>query len=312
MSAVALARPPFPAVVDSTLLDHFRSCPTQCKLEGFDHFKPRARSVHLHAGAAYARGLEVTRQAYWERGASVDDAIGQGLRALIEAYGDFECPPDSAKSLERMCGAFEYHFHVYPLATENKIPHTFASGKRGIEFQFVEPLSIDHPETGDPLLYAGRFDQIVDFSGGVFGFDDKTASQLGASWPRQWELRSQFSAYTWGARRAGINMTGFIVRGISILKTKYETLEAITYRPAWMVDAWEQQTLRDLARMIQMWREGFWDQALGDACNAYGGCTFRKVCLASAEQRPVWLATDFERRRWDPVARVETVVEGAA
>ena len=302
-------KPSFPAVLDSTLMSHWRACRRKTCLESFEHWKPRSRSVHLHAGAAFARGLEVARLAFYEQGLPEADAIPAGLQALVEAYGDFECPPDSAKSLERMMGALEYYFTAYPLSVDSARPATLPGGRRGIEFSFLEPLDIPHPETGDPILYSGRFDMIADYAGGLYGEDDKTTSSLGPTWSKQWDLRAQFTAYTWGARRAGINLAGFLVRGVSILKTKYETQQAITYRPAWMVDEWYRALLAEVGEMIEAWRTGGWRPAHDDACNAYGGCQFRKVCMTPEQDRETWLRMDFQRRRWDPVTREETIIE---
>jgi hypothetical protein len=226
----------------------------------------------------------------------------------MEAYGDFECPADSAKSLERTAGALEFYFSQYPLGVDKAIPMTLPGGKRGIEFSFLEPLDRVHPETGDPLLYSGRMDMMVDYEGMKLGEDDKTASQLGASWPRQWDLRSQFTAYVWGAARAGIKLDGFLVRGVSILKTKYDTLQAITYRPEWQIDRWYNQVLRDIDRMIAAWKEGYFDYNLDHACAEYGGCPFRQICQMRSPE--AMLQQEFQRRRWDPVARTETVLEG--
>lgn len=299
-------RPDFPAVIDSSLIAAFRSCPQKAFLEFFQHWKARDPSVHLVAGAAFARGLEVAREAFYVRGLPPDAALALGLGALVEHYGDFECPADSAKSLERMCGALEFYFDRYPLGHDRAVPMSLPGGKRGIEFSFLEPLDATHPETGEPLLYSGRFDMLVDYDNMHLGEDDKTTSQLGASWPRQWDLRSQFTAYVWGAQRAGIKLDGFLVRGVSILKTKYDTLEAITYRPQWMVGRWYEQVHKDIARMKQMWESGAWDFNLDHACAEYGGCPFRGVCQM---QRPeILLQQQFERRRWDPVTRTETVL----
>ena len=301
-----MERPPFPEVIDSSLIAAFRSCPQKAFREFIQHWKLREPSVHLHAGAAFAHGLEVGRTAFYVEGRSPAESVALGLQALIESYGDFECPPESAKSLERTAGALEYYFSRYPLSEDKAIPMTLPSGKRGIEFSFLEPIDATHPETGNPLLYSGRMDMMVDYENLRLGEDDKTTSQLGASWPRQWDLRSQFTAYVWGAQRAGIKLDGFLVRGVSILKTKYDTLEAITYRPAWMIDRWYEQLLRDVARMRQCWESGLWDFNLDHACAEYGGCPFKGVCQM---QRPeVLLQQQFERRRWDPVLRVETPV----
>lgn len=298
-------RPPFPEVLDSTIIATFRSCPAKSRMDFFEHYKPKEPSVHLKAGAAYASGLEAARRAYFVEGKPEAEAEAIGVGALLTSYGDFQCPEDSAKSASRTAGALEFYFDRYPLSTDKAVPLEIAGDKgKAIEFSFAEPLEIAHPETGNPLLYCGRMDQIVTFQGMILGEDDKTASQLGASWPRQWDLRSQFTGYVWGAGKAGIKLNGFLVRGVSILKTKYDTMEAITYRPEWQIDRWLYQLYRDIQRMISCWQDGWFDYNLDHACAEYGGCQYRQVCLA--KQPEAILEQFFERRRWDPVTRTET------
>jgi hypothetical protein len=301
-----MSRPPFPQVIDSSIVASLRSCGRKAELETLLDWKPKVPSVHLHAGAAFAKGLEVGREAYYLDGKEEKDAVAIGLKALFEAYGDFECPADSAKSLERMCGAYEYYFDQYPMSTDKAVPITLPSGKRGIEFSFAEPIDIRHPETGNPIIYCGRMDMIADYAGGIYGEDDKTTSQLGATWSKQWDLRSQFTGYTWGAGKAGFPLNGFLVRGVSILKTKYDTQQAITYRPQWQIDRWYDQLLRDVEHFIHQWKSGKYDYNLDHACNEYGGCPFRQVCLSEPSKQSNWLETGFEKRHWDPLTRVET------
>lgn len=303
------AIPYFPEVIDNSLISAFRSCPTKCRYEYFEHWKPKFPNVHLHAGGAYAHGLEAARLAFFRDGRPEAEAIAVGAKALIEFYGSFECPPESAKSLEGTLGAFEFYFDRYPMSSDQATPYKFPDGKIGVEFNFVEPIDVKHPVTGAPLLYTGRFDQLVDYMGAVYGEDDKTTSQLGSSWPRKWDLRAQFTGYCWGARKYNIPIMGFLVRGVSILKRGYDTLQAITYRQQWQIDEWyENLVLRTLPEMIAMWERDQWGLALDDACEAYGGCPFRQVCLAEPSNRINWLETKFERRRWDPVTREEKLV----
>ena len=304
-----MSRPPFPSVIDSSMMAAFKSCPQKGYLEFVEHWKMRDQSVHLHAGGAYAHGIEKARVAYYIDGLDAQTAIALGVGALLEFYGDFQCPPESPKSAERTAGALEYYFSQYRLGEDKAIPMSLPGGKRGIEFSFLEPLDIVHPVTGDPLLYSGRMDMMCSYEGMNLGEDDKTTSQLGASWPRQWDLRSQFTGYVWGAGRAGIKLDGFLVRGVSILKTKYDTLQAITYRPQWLIDRWYNQLLMDIHRMIRNWEDGYWDYNLDHACAEYGGCPFKSVC--QMRDPAALLAQQFQRRKWDPVARTETVLEAA-
>ena len=300
-----MKRPPFPAVLDSTIIAAFRSCPQKAFREYVQHWKSKNPSVHLHAGGAFAAGLEAGRRAFFLEGASEEVSIALGVGELLRFYGNFECPEDSPKSATRMAGALEYYFSKWPLSTEYAPPASLPSGKKAIEFSFAEPIDETHPETGDPLLYCGRMDQICEFAGGHFGEDDKTASQLGASWPKQWNLRSQFTGYVWGAGRMGFKLSGFLVRGVSILKTKYDSMETITYRPEWMVERWYTQLLSDVRRMKECWEKGYWDYSLDHACVEFGGCPFSQICQTPPESQLPWLEANFERRVWNPVSRAE-------
>lgn len=325
----------FPHAFDSTMIAAGRSCPQKMFRTYMQHWKPKTESVHLVAGGAFAKGIEVARKAYFDRVAieaeityelniaeaceerkvkwtekpfvgDRQDAEALGLAALMAAYGDFECPPDSAKSLERTCGALEFYYANYPFGEDGMEPLLLGNGSRAIEFSFAQPLPINHPVTGDPILYTGRADMLAGFAGGRYVVDEKTASSLGASWPRQWEMRSQFTGYIWAARDYGIDVQGAIVRGVSILKTKYDTMQAITYRSPYEVDRWLEQVVRDIERFIKMWKDGWYDYNLDHACAEYGGCNLVQVCKSASPES--WLPMYFEQRVWDPLARRELTV----
>jgi hypothetical protein len=303
---------PFPSIIDSSMYATWKGCPQKMWKMYFNHWKPKGESVHLVAGKAYASGLEAARRAFFEDGKSEEDAQALGLTALVREYGDFECPPESNKSLGRTMGALEYYLSQYPLASEEAKPLELPEGKRAIEMSFSEPIDVRHPETGDPLIYVGRADQIVTYAGALYGEDDKTTSSLGFGWGEKWHLRSQFTSYCWGFRKIGFELGGFLVRGISILKTKYETQQIPTPRPQWVVDRWYTQMVRDLQVMTRQWGAAmdgdpsYFHYNLDETCTTYGKCAFYNVCR-SKDEAP-WLKQDFERKIWDPVNRTEIIL----
>ena len=322
----------FPHTIDSTTLSTYRACSHKAFRQYMEHWKPSAESVHLVAGGAFAKGLEVARSAYFEgvyqrpevtytlegkrkvkwheercQDFNSELALAHGTAALIAAYGDFEAPPESAKSLLRTAGALEFYFSAYPLGNDGADPLLLPSGRRAIEFSFAEPLDVRHPVTGDPIIYSGRADMICSFAGGNYIEDDKTTTSLGASWARQWEMRSQFTGYTWAARRNGIEVDGCLIRGVSILKTKYDTLQVITNRAAWEVERWYEQTCRDVERWITEWKRGSYDYSLDGACTEYGGCAFTIACKSPNPE--AFLPIYFHKRVWDPLLRKELTVE---
>ena len=335
MTNIITDRPMFPHTVDSTILAALRSCGQKAYRTYIQHWKPKAESVHLIAGGAFAKGLEVARKAYFEglypvytdvpderegfppirkpfgyEQLTPGDAAGAeaaGLQALIIAYGDFECPSDSAKSLERTAGALEFYFANYPLGADGMMPVRMPGGKYGIEFSFAEPLPINHPVTGMPILYTGRSDLIAEFAGGIYIVDEKTTSQLGASWSRQWEMRGQFTGYQWAAAQHGLKAQGSIIRGVSILKTKYDTQQAITYRTQAELDRWLIQTVRDIQRLINMWKDNWYDFSMDSACGEYGGCSLMQICKSSDPE--TWLPMYFEQKVWDPLNHKSVTVD---
>lgn len=289
----------FPRVVDNSMREAYTACPMRFFRSYVQNLTLPAISVHLHAGAAYAKGLEVMRQHYYELGKDAETALVEGSKALILAYGDFECPPSSPKTADRMVGALEYYTSEYPLATDYVKPF-MAGDQAALEFTFAVELPIAHPDTGEPIIYAGRFDMLGVYQNDMLVvYDDKTASQLGQSWSSKWRLASQFTGYTWAAKQYGFDVQAVVVRGVSILKTQYGTAEVISYRPQWMIDRWYEQLLREITRMIDDYKSGQWMLAQADACSSYGGCMFVDLC---DKQHPeTWIETQFITRPYDPL-----------
>jgi hypothetical protein len=307
-----MTRPPFPLVWNDSLRSAFVSCPRAAYWEFFLHYKGKSPSIHLHAGKAWASALETARMAYYGDGQPPELAQALGLQTLIREYGDFVAPEKGSgagKSLDRLIEAFSYYFTAFPLATDPVQPFRRHDGKPMVEFNFALPIDAEnllHPETGEPILYAGRADMIATYAGSLSVYDDKTTSQLGMTWANQWNRRSQFSAYAWAAREYGMPISQIVVRGIAILKTQINHAQAITVRTPHHIEEWHTQVKRDIQRAIDCWKEGYYDVALGEACSSFGGCMFQQPCMSNNPEP--WLEGQFDKRIWDPVTRTETPV----
>lgn len=293
------ARTPFPEVIDNSIRSAFTQCAQKANLGYIEHWKPKSTSIHLHAGAAFAHGIETVRKEFYVNGKTPADALALGVEALIEKYSTEAFSDDETKSVGRMVGALDYYFQIWPVEHDFLVPYDLGNGHRAIEYSFSVPLPLMHPTTGNPLLYYGRFDMIgAHRDGNVFVVDEKTASALGQSWVDGWKLDAQFTGYCFGARQFGVPVSGAIIRGISILKTKYGHEQSIQARPQFMIDRWYAQLLRDIRRMIAMWQEGYFDHSYGAGCKMYGKCQFVDVCAAENQER--WLHADFEQRVYQP------------
>lgn len=292
--------PSFPIAIDSTMRAAFVSCPHKFYQEFILNRALDGGSVHLVFGSAYARGLEVARQLIFGEKLDVDLAIGLGIIEALATYGTFEPPPDSPKTAERCALAIIEYFHEWNPLTDHIQPIPSSDGRVAVEFKFALPIpNVYHPETGEPLLYAGRFDMFGKFQDMTLVVDDKTTSSLGASWMNKWKLRGQLTGYVWGAREYGYPVAGAAIRGMSILKTKFGVAEVLEMRSDWQVETYIEQLQRDAHRMIANWKEDRWDQVFADACESYGGCMFQRLCTVHNPDE--WAEMYYVKRSWDPL-----------
>lgn len=298
----------FPQYVDSSMRADFVSCPKSFYWRYIRHLVLKDTSnVHLHFGSCYAKALEVFRDCFYGLQMSVEDSLANASHSLILAWGEFDAPADSKKTLESAMDALLSYIIQYPPHTDALRPlmverKGYGHKMPAVEFSFALPIPGSvHPETGEPIIYTGRFDMLGEFGGsGCFVVDDKSTSQLGASWNNRWKLRAQLTGYVWGAEEYGYPIQGVIVRGTSILKSDIGFAQVIEQRPKFQVDRWLGQLQRDVKRMESCWREGYWDYALDDACASYGGCAY--VTLDTAKDPQPWIDSYYEQRVWDPLS----------
>jgi len=306
----------FPLIVDSTMRSAYASCPTRFYWEFIRQIAPRERSIHLHFGASFAKALEVFRRTYYALHEKIDkpeafvSAEVAGFRALCVEYGDYEDEEGQRKNFVTCVMAYLSYVRHYPPETDFVKPYMTEAGIPAVEFTFAFPLSVNHPRSDEPLLYAGRFDMLGVFNEQLFVLDDKTASQLGGYWSQQWDLRGQFLGYCYAARTFGFPVAGAIARGTAIKAKGIEHVDAVVPLPAWLLDNWWEQVQYDISSAVADWAAQQWPQNFDQSCTAYGGCPYKVLCTSPEPER--WISTNFVRRHWNPVASDPTRPEDAA
>lgn len=301
----------FPATISPSKLKDFKQC---SKLFEYKYVIKRlavGKAVDLVAGGAFAKGLEVARRQFFEHGRSHDDAIAIGLGYLMAAYGNQEDISDwEKKPFLRVASAYEAYFERFDMRADPVRPHLF-EGKYGIEFNFAIPLDVKHPETGDPIILRGRADMIGELGKGLYIVDEKSTLYLGDKWSSKWDLDGQFACYSWAAQQWGFDVRGAIIRGIAFRKAgNADFAEAIIPIEPWKVERWYEQTIRDIERAIQAWKEGYFGYALGYPCER---CEYQDICRIGKESdRMSWLTSsayrDYEEdRKADSIMLTEMV-----
>lgn len=293
----------FPRVIDATIRNSFVACPTQAYWNHFRHLRKIGGNVHLVFGGTLAKGLETFRKSFYDRRSPAfhnhEASLIAATKAMIHEWGTFEPTGDTPKTFDTCLLALMQYFEQYPPLDDQVQPFISETGP-AVEFTFALPIpGLFHPETGEPLLYAGRFDMLGQVGKSLLVVDEKTSGSLGASWAKSWELASQMTGYCWAAREYGHPVAGAIIRGVGILKTRITFLPVTLQRPNWLIDRWLEQLKRDVTRMIGAWQEGFWDQNFGATCGSYGGCAYLELCTVKEPEK--WIEGYYEEVVWDPL-----------
>src|SRR5574337_185994 len=279
-------------IVNNSILSQYERCE---RLYEWRNFHPKSENIHLGAGKALARAFEVSRRHYHYTHNS-EQAENLGLLEIIDSFDGIE-DSENKKSLSHVMFAFKRSNATFPLSEF----HPYApQGKPLIEFSFAHPLPIEFDN--EPIIYSGAFDAVRMYDGLLCGHDDKSSLYIGPKWPEQWPLRGQFIGDGWGARQYGINLDAFIIRGVPIGGTNFPQ-ETIIYTPQYLIGEWLEKTIVLTKRLISSIQNNKFYPALGDACNAFGGCTFRNICNMNKENRRENLERNFDLYEIDPITK---------
>lgn len=290
------------------MLTAFKSCPQKFYLEFVLGYRPKGGpSIDLHAGGCFASAVEEVRLQVHQQKRPLSDALAVAHAKFMTQWGDLEPPEHNtrkkAKSKDNVWYGVETYFDRWSPLTDYVKPFKTSEDKPTLEYTFALPLEDPafprHPLIDEPFIYAGKFDMLGELYGRPVPLDDKTTSGIGPTWADQWDLRSQFLGYIWALQQCGIDADTAVIRGISFQVTEVKLIEAIRPYSKFLVQRWYEQLRRDLHRMVECYREDYWDFNLAESCTAYGGCMFKSVCQSSNAEN--WL-TEFDIRHWNPLS----------
>lgn len=301
-----------PSYIDNSMISTFRACPQKFFQQYIMKRALKSKSPDLHAGGASAHALEYVRKAFYLEGLSQEEALEKGFLAFMQFWGDYEPPlkkgKEHPKSFINTFSAIESYLQKWPLAEDVVKPYPHVENP--FEFSFALPLPVQHPATSEPLLYAGRFDMLGEYTSLPFVVDEKTGGSIGDEWSRQWNMRGQFMGYTWATRQTGINAVGAIIRGSSIQKTVNNHAEVIITYDDWELERWYKQLIKTVERIVKMYLvwlhsedDEVWDYDYGDACQAYWGCSMQLIC--GSRDREAWVG-EYETSIWNPLDKDPT------
>ncbi len=148
---------------------------------------------------------------------------------------------------------------------------------------------------------------VGEYMSSLWVVDEKTTTRLGPSWIKSFTMRGQLLGYCYAAREFGLPVNGFIVRGLSFLRDYYGHAEVVEVVPDFRLNQWREQIEIDAAQMVASWKAGHFSKAFGEACNAYGGCSYRRLC--DKENWKEWWQQHYEVDYWDPMSKTQKIKE---
>lgn len=299
----------FPCAIDNTMRKELVKCQMAAHYRFEMGLSDGKDKVDLHAGGAFAAGLEAMRKAFYTQGKSQSDALVVGVEALYKAYGNFVCPADSNKSADRMAGALTFYMQEKPMEGDPLTPLVLPNGEVGIEMSFNYEIPVEHPYNERFLTYCGRYDVLaIDDKRRVWICDEKTTKQLGDKWPNQWALDGGLTGYCWGAKKLleehGLDyeVAGAVINGIAIKLRDYAYMRVDTYRQDWQIQKWYEQMLTD----VRTWKSAYiaqkHNQTLDHTCAYYmNPCMYAPLCLSANPERLV--EGSYVVKFWNPLTR---------
>lgn len=292
----------FPPVIDNTMRKDFVSCPQLFMRKYCQNLRSNSASVDdLHFGGAFAAGLEHARKCFYEYSCTAQWAIEHGIDAAVAYYGDYRPPPKAYKNVYSLQRALQYYFEQWPLtlADDALIPV-----EGGIECSFAVELPFKHPNSGQPLYYAGRYDMCAtDKNGRYYAVDEKTTKNISSGWMNQWDLDSQMTGYIWSILQKYGDVEAMAqIRAVGIQQYDCSHVELPITRSKWMIEEWYATLMHDVARMIGYYSAGLFPKALNsNACAPYTrACEMAMLCMSeSPEQR----MDQYHVKIWNPTVK---------
>lgn len=301
---------------DSTSIGLLMDCAYKYYLTIIQGWKKKDESVHLRFGGIFAYAMEAYAHCR-AKGGDHEDALDAAVaRTLLESWdhdrdelgnrvpntGGPWAPDNSPKkNRETLIRTVIWYFEEY--ADDPAKTLILADGRPATEVTFKLESGIKSSFDKSDYLLTGHLDKGVVYADDPFVMDQKTTGgSLGPYYFSQFDLSNQMSQYTFAGRILwNIPLHGVIIDAAAILVGSTTFQRSITTRSDDQLSEWHANVGNWLVMAEMFADSGRYPMNL-QSCNNYGGCVFKGVCTRDRRVREQFLATDFEKRFWNPLA----------
>jgi hypothetical protein len=251
-------------------------------MEAYDHARAQGLSHDDSVAAAVLRALKASWNKTLGRPWASDDPNKNRKTLLVTVidYLDSKAANDVLKTI------------------------ILANGRPAVELHFQFDLGIRSSASDEAFVSCGYFDRLADFNGQPVIVDHKTSKyQLDASFWSKFTPHVQFSNYLLAAQVTfKVPARELVVNAAQVAATFSRFDRGIVARDEAQLREFHADFGFHLREMERCAVEGYWPQR-PTACGNYRGCEFRRVCSKSPASRESWLASDFTKRLWNPLAQ---------
>lgn len=308
----------FPLIISNTDLTLLSQCELRWFRERCQSLRKPRFNIDLTAGAAFAKGVELTRNAFYFNKLDSEQAIEIGYEHILESMHNSMADEDTdvLKSPERMALALKSYFKKFPLESSECIPMEKEDGTFAIEHTMTVELPILHPELDVPLIFKGKLDMLGREMGRLYTFDEKTCKSIASNSSAMLKTAGQFIGYSWLAREKGIIIEGAKVRkvAIQIKETKIEEIQIpIT---DFMIDMWYKSLIIKLETIVSKYKEVMQGKDFNDifirdyqlGCTSFNKpCPFADGCASSYGEK--FIEAEFDQLVYDSEGKQEITIE---
>lgn len=310
----------FPLIISNTDSNLISTCELRWFRERVQCYRKQGFNIDLTAGACFAKGLELTRKAFYQDKLSSEESISIGYDNVLDSMHklmEFE-DTDVLKSPERMALALRLYFKQYPLdIKEEIIPATREDGSFAIEHTITRELPVLHPELGIPLIFKAKLDMLATELGRTWIVDEKTCKQISANTGNLLRTAGQFIGYSWACREEGIRVEGAKVRKVAIQVKDIKFEEFQVPITEYMIDLWFKSFTTKLEMLVAKYKvfkntgKDFKEIFLPDyqqGCTSFNKpCPFMDGCASVNGEK--FINVEFQQICWDAVNRTEVSLE---
>lgn len=291
---------------NSSSLGTLKECPRKYFYQYIEGWTPKGDGLHFRFGALYHWGLE-HYEVLLTQGLSPEDALDEVVNDLLlktwdgrEADGighpwdtsSFGVAGSKKNRQTLIRSVIWYIDHYNPDPAQTIILDT---GKPALELTFTMEIDALTPR-GEPYLFTGHLDRLVDYGGDKFVVDRKTSgSTLGSYYFEKFSPDNQMSLYPLVSRVVfDVPVSGVILDAAQIAVGFTSFGRGMTLRSEGQLTEWLHDAVLWLRNAEQFAEASHWPMN-DTSCHKYDGCEFRKICNKDPQVRHMFLETDFVR-----------------